>query len=47
MNTPTEKESGPCDCNDDNHGQEEKVRHRHIEDECVHEDGSKHKIHSR
>jgi hypothetical protein len=47
MNPPTEKESGPCDCDDDNHRQEEKVRHRHTEDECLHEDGSKHKIHSR
>ena len=45
MNTPTE--GGPCDCDDDNHVQEERVKHRHIEDECVHEDGSKHKIHSR
>jgi hypothetical protein len=34
----------PCDCQDEQH-KEKNVNHKHIGDECIHEDGTKHKLH--
>jgi hypothetical protein len=38
------KENG-CNCTDEQHTNEDRQKHKHIEDECVHQDGTKHKIH--
>lgn len=48
MTTPSEKEGHvdiKCDCNDKQHTDESKRNHKHIDDDCVHEDGTRHKIH--
>lgn len=34
-----------CDCIDEGHTNEDRRKHKHIEDECIHQDGTKHKIH--
>jgi hypothetical protein len=48
MSTNIENQGSPCDCNDDeHHDHKDRNRHKHVADECMHDDGSKHKIHSR
>lgn len=47
MSTPIENQDRPCDCNDEHHSHKDRDRHKHVADECIHQDGSKHKIHSR
>jgi hypothetical protein len=34
----------PCDCHDEQH-KGKNVNHKHIGDECIHEDGTRHKLH--
>ena len=36
--------SSPCDCHDEQH-KEKNLNHKHIGDECIHEDGTRHKLH--
>ncbi len=36
-----------CDCDDKQHKGEAKLNHKHIDDDCVHDDGTRHKIHRR
>lgn len=46
MDAPSHTEnSSPCDCHDEQH--KKNVNHRHIGDECVREDGTRHKLHQR
>jgi hypothetical protein len=47
MSTSVENQGSPCDCNDEHHNHNERNKHKHVADECVHDDGSKHKIHSK
>ena len=42
----TENSSNPCNCNDEQH-KGKNVNHKHTEDECLHEDGTRHKLHQR
>ncbi len=46
--TTSEKEEhhdSKCDCNDEQHTDESKRNHKHVDDDCVHDDGTRHKIH--
>jgi len=45
MTTSTEDRGSPCDCSDENHSPGVRLGHKHIGDECIHADGSRHKIH--
>ena len=36
--------STPCVCNDEQH-KGKNINHKHIGDECIHEDGTKRKLH--
>lgn len=47
MATSAEDKQNPCDCHDENHGHEGGAKHKHVGDDCVHDDGSRHKIHQR
>jgi hypothetical protein len=47
MSASAENQGSPCDCNDGHHNHNERNRHKHVADECVHDDGSKHKIHGK
>jgi len=45
MTTSSEKgHDTKCDCNDENHKNSEQ-NHKHVDDDCVHDDGTRHKIH--
>jgi hypothetical protein len=47
MTTSSEKErqvDTTCDCNDKQHTDESELNHKHIDDDCVHDDGTRHKI---
>ena len=33
-----------CDCHDEKHTDENRHKHKHVEDECIHEDSTRHKI---
>ena len=48
MTTSSEKEGQEdtkCDCNDEGHTDGSERNHKHIDDDCVHNDGTRHKIH--
>jgi hypothetical protein len=45
MTTSTEEHQ--CDCHDEQHKPEDRQKHKHVGDECIHEDGTRHKIHQR
>jgi hypothetical protein len=37
-------ENSTCNCKDEQH-KEKNVNHKHTDDECIHEDGTRHKLH--
>lgn len=43
MSNASTQDKTNCNCNDENHKNNE--GHEHIADECIHKDGTKHKVH--
>lgn len=37
----------PCDCHDEKHSEKDRKKHKHVGDQCIHQDGTRHKIHSK
>jgi hypothetical protein len=44
MSSSHSENSSTCNCNDEQH-KEKTVNHKHTDNECIHEDGTRHKLH--